>query len=45
MYIYYLFHVGLLYDNQSCTICIWSWNYTHFQLYYIIVIVFYASEF
>jgi len=38
MYTYYLFYV--LYNNQSRTTCIWSWNYTHFQLYYIILIVF-----
>jgi len=43
MYIYYLFYV--LYNNQSRTTCIWSWNFTHFLLYYIIIIVFYACKF
>jgi len=40
---YYLFYV--LYKNKSRTTCIWPWNYTHFQLYYIILILFYACEF
>src|SRR6218665_2482319 len=41
MYIYYLFHV--LYNNQSLITCFRSWNNTHFQLYYIILIVFSSS--
>jgi len=33
-------------EDSTLFMC-WSWNYrpTHFQLYYIIIIVFYACEF